>query len=306
MLIQANDEWLKLDRLDLKRDNPDWIEERLSDPNSRFIVMSRYRFPMAKSHVVLMSQDEVEVLSAEPLQYYFLGQELTSKQYLFAVEIIEPNQPLDDWQSMRHHSHNEPLTEILLYAQGLLNWHRECRYCEKCGDSLTSAVSGNKRLCKNESCQSEVFPRINPAIIVLLLNDDRCLLANSKRFPGDIPMYSCIAGFSETGETFQQTLRREVYEEVGLEVVSEEYLGNQPWPFPASLMIGYHAQTANTEVAFHDGEIAAARWFTRQELKQAYLDKSIQLPSQKSISFTLIAHWYNQDGQTSLEDVVQV
>ena len=306
MLNLTHDNWLALDRLAHKRDNPKWIEQCLNAPSSRFIVMWRARFPMAHESVQLLTRTEVEALSDEPLNYYFLGQVVTSQQYLFAVELIKPNQTLENWQSMRHHDYNEPLTDILLYAQGLLNWHRVCLYCEKCGTPLNAAPGGNKRLCKNVSCLSEVFPRINPAIIVLLLNKERCLLAKSKQFTGEVPMFSCIAGFTETGETFSQTLRREVYEEVGLHIESDSYFGNQPWPFPASLMIGYHAYTTDTEVVFHDGEIEAAQWFSRDELRDACTANSIRLPSQKSISFSLIAHWYDKQSAIPLAEIIKM
>lgn len=306
MLDTGSEQFLKLDRHDLKRDDPDWIAACLSEPTTKVIASWRYRFPVSDGFVSPMSVAEISALTDASVEYYFLGEEASSGSYFFAAQIAEPSQPLDDWLSIRHLQNNEPLTEILLFAQGLLNWHRDCSFCETCASPLQVASGGAKKLCASPDCNKEVFPRINPAIIVLLLHQDRCLLANSKRFQGDIPMYSCIAGFSETGETFEQTLHREVYEEVGLRVTETRYLCNQPWPFPSSFMVGFHAFTHDTKVTYHDGEINDARWFNRAELKQAVEAGIIQLSSQKSISFTLLADWYNSGSDHRLEQIQRV
>ena len=289
-----------IDRHDLSRDDHGWIQSRLHDPDTGFIASYSGRFPLdADGYVNVLSKEETDALSAQPLDYYFLG-ELPTGRFLFTANITTPNEDLSDWVSLRHMPVDDPLTNVLLYVQGLLDWYRSSRYCHQCGSSLEVEPSGNKQRCSNQDCGLEIFPRINPAIIVLLLHEEKCLLAHARHFKGAVPMYSCVAGYMETGEDFEQTLRREVYEEVGLDVETTQYLGNQAWPFPNSLMIGFHANTKNTETTFHDGEIEDARWFSRDDIRAAVNAGEIRLPTPKSISYTLIEEWFNQENSQTL------
>ena len=293
-----------IDRHDLSRDDPNWISERLADPDTGIIPSYTSRFPVdERGFVAVLSKAETDALTDQPLSYLFLG-ELPSGQFLFTADVEASDQDLSHWVSLRHIPVDDPLTNVLLFIQGLLNWFRTSRYCHLCGSALQIQSSGNKQRCSSDDCAIEIFPRINPAIIVLLLHKDKCLLAHARHFKGDVPMYSCVAGYMETGEDFEQTLRREVFEEVGLDVGSIDYLGNQSWPFPNSLMIGFHATSLSTETTFHDGEIEDARWFSREEIRVAVKNSEIRLPTPKSISYTLIAEWFDQGNDLSLDQLL--
>lgn len=165
-------------------------------------------------------------------------------------------------------------------AVQLVDWARTHRYCGRCG-TATEAAPG-ERAMRCPSCGLTAFPRLAPAIIVLIERDDgRALLARNVRFP--TAMYSCLAGFVEPGETLEEAVRREVKEEVGVDLADVSYWGSQPWPFPHSLMLGFQAHYGGGEIVCDGSEIAEARWFARDELPM--------VPPRMSIAGRLIEDW---------------
>ena len=147
-------------------------------------------------------------------------------------------------------------------AKQIVEWHRDHRYCSRCGSLNDEHPTDRAKHC-NE-CGLTTYPRLSPSIIVLVRNGEEMLLARNVAWPNG--MYSTLAGFVEPGESIEQTVHREVGEEVGLRVKNLRYLGSQSWPFPNSLMLGFHADYAAGEIAYHDGEITDARWFHFGEL----------------------------------------
>ena len=144
-------------------------------------------------------------------------------------------------------------------AKALLDWHARHRCCAQCGAPTKLGSAGWKRQC--ESCGAQHFPRTDPVVIMLAVRGDNCLLARQARFaPG---MYSCIAGFVEPGETFEDAVRRETWEEAGLRTGTVRYVASQPWPFPGSLMIGCIAEALNDDIVLDGTELEAGRWFSR-------------------------------------------
>jgi NAD+ diphosphatase len=152
---------------------------------------------------------------------------------------------------------------LLAYARGMLHWHRYQRFCSKCGRLTHPKEGGHVREC--EGCEHKYFPRTDPAVMILITDGSRCLLARQPAFPRG--MYSSLAGFVETGETLEEAVVREAREEVGLDVEPGAYLGSQGWPFPASLMLGFHAIARSRELRIDRDELEEARWFTRDELR---------------------------------------
>lgn len=147
-------------------------------------------------------------------------------------------------------------------AKQIVEWHRDHRYCGRCGSLNEEHVTDRAKYCGE--CGLTTYPRLSPSIIVLVRNGEDMLLARNAAWPTG--MYSTLAGFVEPGESIEQTVHREVAEEVGLRVANLRYLGSQSWPFPNSLMLGFHADYAGGEMAYHDGEIADARWFHFRDL----------------------------------------
>jgi NAD+ diphosphatase len=154
--------------------------------------------------------------------------------------------------------------DLLAAARGLLYWHRHHRFCGSCGAKTHSGEVGYVRIC--EACDKRHFPRTDPAMMALIRHDDRILLARSARFPPS--MYSILAGFVEPGESLEQSVAREVFEEVGLKVDNVRYVQSQAWPFPSSLMLGFAMDAEREDFKLDEQELVAARWVTRAELDQ--------------------------------------
>jgi NAD+ diphosphatase len=146
-------------------------------------------------------------------------------------------------------------------AKALMHWHARHGHCANCGATTRVAASGWRREC--DACKALHFPRTDPVVIMLAVDGDDCLLGRQARFPR--AMYSCLAGFLEPGETIEDAVRREIFEEAGISCASVAYLASQPWPFPASLMIGCIAQAATRELHIDGVELEDARWFSRTE-----------------------------------------
>lgn len=181
----------------------------------------------------------------------------------------------------------------LSYARGMCHWHRRHVYCGACGSPTVSSQGGHVRKCTNEQCGIHHFPRTDPAIIVLVNDRDQCLLGRKPEWPAG--RYSTIAGFVEPGEAVEQAVVREVREETGIDVREVSYHSSQPWPFPGSIMLGFHARAPGSRaIELLDGELEDARWFSRREIEQA-LNRTgpLRLPPGISIARRLIEDWYH-------------
>lgn len=178
---------------------------------------------------------------------------------------------------------------LAVHAVALAGWHLRHPRCSACGASTEVTEAGASRRCP--ACDALHFPRTDPAVIMLVVDDaDRCLLAHNAARPDGF--FSTLAGFVEPGESPEDAVVREVAEETAVEVAEVQYVGSQPWPFPSQLMLGYLARGRTTDVAVDGDEIAEARWFTREQLKKAVQSGEVVLPTPISISHALVEHWY--------------
>jgi NAD+ diphosphatase len=178
---------------------------------------------------------------------------------------------------------------LLTHAIGLANWHAVAGFCPRCGHPTEVIMAGHARRCANDG--SEHFPRCDPAVIMLVADlEDRCLLARNVAWPQR--RVSVLAGFVETGESAEQAVAREVFEEVGITVTKVAYAGSQPWPMPHSLMLGFRAEAEKTEIQVDAEEISEAAWYSRDELKKAIENGDLLMPPSLSISRWLIETWY--------------
>jgi NAD+ diphosphatase len=192
-------------------------------------------------------------------------------------------------RAMVAEEHLPPLAE----GKSLLVWHSRRKFCSNCGGPLRTVEAGWRRDCA--SCKMQHFPRTDPVVIMLAIdaqNGERCLLGRSGRFATN--SWSCLAGFVEPGETFEDAVRREVQEEAGVVCGQVKYFRSQPWPFPSSLMIGCHAQALTQELVVDHNELEAARWFDREEIALMLArqhPEGLITPVPVAIAYHIIRHW---------------
>ena len=183
---------------------------------------------------------------------------------------------------------------LVFHALGLAEWHWVTRYCPRCGGSLRPAAAGHELVC--QQCGKAQFPRTDPAVIMLIAagepgsEEERCLLGRGPQWPEG--RLSTLAGFCEPGETLEDAVRREVAEETGVVVGEVTYFGNQPWPLPSSLMLGFFGRAVTEQISLDDSEVVEARWLTRAQMREKTAAGTLVLPGGVSISRSLIEHWY--------------
>ncbi len=177
---------------------------------------------------------------------------------------------------------------LLAYAKGILHWHERHRFCGSCGQPTESRDAGHLRVCIDRACGASHFPRTDPAVIMLVSHGDRAVLGRKSEWPDG--MYSALAGFVEPGESLEEAVAREVKEEVAIDIANIRYHSSQPWPFPASLMLGFYADALSGEIALDRDELEDARWFTRDELKRGEAGL-VRRARSDSIARRLINDW---------------
>lgn len=187
-------------------------------------------------------------------------------------------------------NHLPPLAE----AKAILHWHARHRFCANCGAPTKVAQAGWQRDCP--ACDAHHFPRTDPVVIMLAIKGDRCVLGRSARFAPT--MWSCLAGFVEPGEAFEDAVRRETREEAGIACGRVTYYASQPWPFPSSLMIGCHTEALSTEITVDRTELEDARWFDRDEIAAMLLRQhpdGLTTPPPVAIAHHIIRAWVEND-----------
>jgi len=183
---------------------------------------------------------------------------------------------------------------LLAYARAMILWRERHRFCGRCGAPTVALQAGHVLKCSDDVCGLQQFPRIDPAIIVLITDGERALLGRQASWPPG--RYSTIAGFVEPGESLEDAVVREVMEETGIVVDSVDYHSSQPWPFPSSLMLGFTAHAATTDVHLHDEELEDALWLSREQIAAG----EVALPTAHSLSFRLIEDWFDAEAATPL------
>jgi NAD+ diphosphatase len=213
-----------------------------------------------------VSYGGVAALLGDPIARIYLGR--LDERHCFAIPLAtQPKtQPGYAFLGLRElfGQLEEPIHGVAGRAFQIAEWYVSHAFCGRCGSQTELAAEERARGCPN--CGATYFPRINPAVIMLVERDGRMLLARNKLFRG--PFYSCLAGFVEPGESLEEAVAREVLEEVGIEVEGITYSASQPWPFPSQLMIGFYAVHRSGEIRVQDSEILDAGWFSPRELPQ--------------------------------------
>jgi NAD+ diphosphatase len=272
------------ERIGGRRTDEAWLREKWDDPATRVLVLAGGRFPVSDDGTAVRWLSPSETPPGERL---LLG-EAEGKAH-FVVLPTDFRAP-DDWGMLRTVGPSLSATDagLLVQAQALAEWHRANRFCPRCGGRL--AVSGGGYVLHCDACGREQFPRTDPAVIMLVVDGDRALLGRQSAWPEG--RYSTLAGFVDPGESLEDAVVREVMEEAGIEVTDVTYFGNQPWPFPSSLMVGFFARAVSKHIDVDDDELEAARWFTREEMRAEAEAGTLVLPGGISISRSLIEAWY--------------
>ena len=273
------------DRVGQRRTDPDWIAETWADPTSRIVPVAGTEFPVDDAGEAVRWRT-ADAVPGSGLRIFLGTRENVAH---FAIVVDEPT---DDgrWTNFRRvvQSLSEPDAGFMVHAIALAEWHAGHRYCPRCGGTLKVIDAGHVQQC--EQCGRQQFPRTDPAVIMMVTHGDRALLGRQEAWPEG--RYSTLAGFVDPGESLEEAVVREVLEETGVHVTDVAYFGNQPWPFPQSLMVGFFARATTTEIRVDGAEISDARWFTREEMKAGAEAGTLLLPAGISISRSLVQAWY--------------
>jgi NAD+ diphosphatase len=290
------------------RKEGDWLDAALAHTDSLFVPLWKSRNAVSKagdslaSHFLTRDSNSFQsiVHRIEITRATFLG--LKQGRACFAIKIDDDETvpSIDDAEFMDLRSMLDLLPHddagLLAYARALITWQDRHRYCGQCGAPTQLVSGGHTARCSNAECANEQFPRIDPAIIVLVTDGEHALLGRQAAWPAG--RYSTVAGFVEPGESLEDAVIREVLEETGIEVDAVQYHSSQPWPFPQSLMLGFMAHARHTQIKLNDNELEDARWFTRDDIASG----KVQCPPPISISGCLIESWYNMNAIRPLRD----
>lgn len=305
-----------LDRVgDSRRRDEAWLAAQLEHPGARAVVAGDRGFRIADGRLELVALSELGDGGQTPL---LLGLDESGPVFAFDEEPprdgrvpmvgsggVRGEPPVNasgDRVPLRQAAARLSLADggLAAYTAALLNWHRRHRYCSACGHASDLTEGGLTRVCPN--CGAEHHPRTDPVVIMLVEDGDRLLLGRQAAWPTG--RYSALAGFVEPGESLEEAVAREVLEEAGVRVGTVSYISSQPWPFPASLMLGFTATYEGGEPNIGDEELQDVRWFTRSELEHAAAQPEsdnwgspgdpggeLALPPRLAIARRLIEHW---------------
>jgi NAD+ diphosphatase len=282
-----------LERHSERRADSGWLDAARADPATRFVVSTPTTHLVHEdepARIAFLAHGHALVLGSDPAGWILLG-------WYDGVRCVHV-EPADGGSSApegTRYAELRPLlaelphadAALLATARALLGWRARHRHCGACGAPTRPANAGHSLRCTSSTCGTEFFPRIDPAIIVLVSDGDHALLGRQASWPPG--RYSPLAGFVEPGETLEDTVVREVYEEAGVRVAQVRYFASQPWPFPASLMLGFRASADRSAPLRLDGELEDARWFSAAELAQDL--PSLLLPPPFTIARRLIDAW---------------
>jgi NAD+ diphosphatase len=306
---------LVLDRAAERRDEVDWVSAQAGSAQALFLVLDADDTAYARH-----DRDALHWLDAAERQRWLADVPATllgvgDEQVYFMLRVDAHESGTSELAQLDQalQARRMPLREaglrlqakeagLFAYAKGLAHWQRETRYCTRCGAPVTLVASGHRAQCTHAACGKLHFPRTDAAIIVIVEYQGACLLGRQAGWPPG--RYSTLAGFVEPGESLEDAVRREVAEEAGVRVDEVHYHSSQPWPLPASLMVGFTATAHGPDIRLRDGELEEARWFTPAQIEVGLADGSFAAPPKLSVSYQLLAHWLQERAGLSLDAMI--
>jgi len=284
-----------VDRTGHRREDPEWLATAIGGPDARFVPIWGDKCLAAGEpfNATLLKRADVDAFLPQQ-ETIFLG--MFRQKPTFAIHIDRseeaPFTGAGEFHDLRYLGSVVPADEanLIAHARALVLWHGMQKYCGVCGAQSRTESGGNTRICTNQECAIRTFPKVDPAIIVLVTRGDKCLLGRQTDWPEG--RYSTIAGFVEPGESLEDAVRREVAEETNIEVAGVHYHSSQPWPFPSALMLGFTAIATSDDIQLNDDELEDAQWFSRKELRSGFP----KLPYRLSIARRLVDGWLNETG----------
>ena len=281
-----------IDRVSHFREDSAWIQTQLSNATTRLIVTYQSSVLCLNSDATnpcFLSPDSV---SADLEISVFIGQVDGITYFALPIRTEEVSQGFSQtYQATFQKNHRDApvmqseYRDLVSLACFSDYWHSRHQHCGACGSATRIDSGGHRCICTSESCARQYFPSMDPAVIVLIESEDRCLLGRQKNWRAG--MHSTLAGFVEPGENAEDAVAREVYEEAGIQVEGIRYHSSQSWLFPNSLMLGFTAKATTSELNIDTNELETADWFTREQINA----NPQMLPSQRSISYALIQDW---------------
>ena len=300
---------LELDRASELREDAAWLSAHAQAPQARFVLLDpdgRALVCADRGNLFEFDSDSRARLTpgAAPS---FLGRSGETDHFAIALDAGAAARAASEtgavFADLRGAGASLPAFDagLIAYARGLAHWQQRARFCPACAAPLRLEAGGHRAKCTNPQCGIAHFPRTDPAVIVIVSDADRCLLGRGPQWPER--RYSTLAGFVEPGETLEDAVRREVLEETGVRVGECDYHSSQPWPFPASIMLGFTARADDTTITL-GAELAEARWFGAEELVDGIRSGALGISSPLSVSYRLIEHWLRETAAVELADVV--
>jgi NAD+ diphosphatase len=303
---------LILDRVAEQRDAADWVAAKAGSPDARYLLLDPAGDAYLHRHeeaLRWLNADERQRLVPDA-SWSLLGIAEGQPHFMLVLDERHDHAALEDALRARRRGLREAGLQLaadeaglFAYAKGLAHWQRETRFCARCGSPVQLVSSGHRAQCTNPACGRLHFPRTDAAIIVIVEYEGACLLGRQAGWPKG--RYSTLAGFIEPGEALEDAVRREVAEESGVIVGDVHYHSSQPWPLPASLMVGFTANAISLAIRLRDGELEDARWFTPQQIVDGLADGSLGTPTRLSVSYQLISHWLRERAGLDLDSLVE-
>lgn len=269
--------------------------------DAQVIPVCRYRMPIRGDSLQTLP---ASALADELERAIWLG--MWQGRSLYALEVSEqakaawPELTFADLRGASMHLQADHAA-VMAYARALIFWHQRHQFCGRCGGTTQARESGHLLYC--QACDLDHYPRSDPSMLVQVSDEqDRSLLGRQSGWPAG--MWSVLAGFVEPGEAIEDCVVREVWEEARIKVTAMRYAASQPWPFPASVLMGFHAHGVGDNPAVEQDELEAAQWFSREDIRQGLQDKTLFLPLPVTLSFHLLAQWYDKRAEAPLRSLL--